>query len=68
MVVLEGVSTQQCDVEEMPECNFHLLYGHVIPAVYFGPTTEGVPAYMCQGCYEMFGLEDVTRLGGTLLE
>jgi transposase-like protein len=51
----------------MPECNFHKLYGRSVPASYDGPTTEGVQAYMCQGCYEMFGLETVNKLG-TVLE
>lgn len=47
-----------------PGCSFHALYKQKVPAVYEGMTTEGVPAYMCDDCFQEFGVgitADVVR-------
>lgn len=43
---------------EAPRCDFHKLYNQVRVATYFGPSTEGITAYMCDDCYQEFGLPD----------
>jgi hypothetical protein len=39
-----------------PNCSFHRLYGQKVAAVYEGMTTEGVPAFMCDDCFQEFGI------------
>lgn len=47
---------------EMPLCDFHRLYGQRMFAEYFGVTTEGFTGYMCDNCFQDYGI----GLGGPL--
>lgn len=51
---------------EMPGCDFHRLYGQKRGALYYGITTEGVPAYMCTDCFTDYGVGLGNGLGREL--
>ena len=46
-----------------PGCDFHRMFGFKRDAKFYGVTTEGVPAYMCDDCFQDYGVGLNNELG-----